>query len=427
MGEAGYTIPITKVGRELAHAMGVMLRGRLRTLHTSPILRCVQTAHELNIGSCAKLEIKNDRLLGDPGIFVVDSSKAGATWKALGHEALMAHLVSEEDPLPGLANAGSATRFLAHHMLATAGSNPGVQVFCTHDSLVTATAAHLLGLPLTTEDWPWYLDGAFFWEDDNNLQIRYQKREATYSGKLCSLCETDVLEFARREIASTIGLNSGARFFLAGGAFKTLITGKPPRDLDLWAPSEKDREKLIAALKRRNAKKLPERAYTDAWSIDNRIVELPHKTEPATLQERLSRFDLALSAIGVEHCPDGTFNTLIHPLAIESVLRKEILLLKPLINWRHSLATLERMRRYASELNFSSPASEEREIWKIFDNQSSEMRQGMLERFHRTSKGSFGVAEEVLGRHFAGFGKCKSKGLSPITNSGTSSASTLKT
>jgi len=371
----------------------------LRTLHASPILRCVQTVSELNAGANAKLEIQSDRLLGDPGIFVVDSSKAGATWKALGHEALMANLVSEEEPLPGLANARVAARFLVHHMLAAAGGSPGVHVFCTHDSLVTATAAHLLGLPLTMADWPWYLEGAFFWQEDSNLKTAYQKREAGCPTKLSTLCETDVLEFARREIATTVGFDSGARFFLAGGAFKSLLTGHPPRDLDLWAPSEEDRKKLIAALERRNAKRLPERAYTDAWAIDNRIVELPHKTEPATLQARLSRFDLALSAVGAEHCPDGMFSALIHPLAIESVLRKEVLLLKPLINWRHSLATLERMRRYASELGFSSPETEEREIWQIFESQSPEMRQGMLERFYRTSKGGFGVAEEIACRY----------------------------
>jgi phosphohistidine phosphatase SixA len=397
-GDAGYTIPITDVGRDLAHEMGVLLRGRLRTLHTSPILRCGQTVNELNAGSKAKLKIQKDTLLGDPGIFVNDSSKAGAIWKALGHEAVMAHLVSTEEPLPGLANAGIAARFLVQHMLTAAGESPGVHIFCTHDSLVTATAAHLLGLPLKMEDWPWYLEGAFFWQDGSKLKIAYQSRGSEHHSQLSTLCEADVLEFARREIASTIGFDSGARFFLAGGAFKTLLTGHPPRDLDLWAPSEEDRERLIAALERRNAKRLPERAYTDAWSIGNRIVELPHKTEPATLEARLSRFDLALSAVGVEHCPDGTFSALIHPLAIESAIRKEVLLLKPLINWRHSLATLERMRRYAAELGFSSPESEEREIWKIFESQTPEMCLGMLERFHRTSKGGFGVAEEVAGR-----------------------------
>lgn len=50
----------------------------------------------------------------------------------------------------------------------------------------------------------------------------------------------DVIEFARREVARTVGLGSGARFFLAGGAFKSLLTGRPPRDLDLWAPSVED-------------------------------------------------------------------------------------------------------------------------------------------------------------------------------------------
>jgi broad specificity phosphatase PhoE len=179
-GDAGYTLPITDVGRELAHAMGVLLRGRLQTLQTSPILRCVQTVAELNTGAQTNLKIQNDRLLGDPGIFVVDSSKAGATWKALGHEAVMAHLVSTDEPLPGLANARAAARLLVHHMLSAAGEAHGVHIFCTHDSLVTATAAHLLGLPLTVADWPSYLEGAFFWQDNKKLNIAYKDRKARY-------------------------------------------------------------------------------------------------------------------------------------------------------------------------------------------------------------------------------------------------------
>ena len=81
-------------------------------------------------------------------------------------------------------------------------------------------------------------------------------------------------------------------------------------------------------------------------------MEVPDKTEPAELEDRLARFDLALSAVGVEHAADGGWRAVIHPLALESVLRREMLLLKPLVNWKYALATLERMRRYAAELGF---------------------------------------------------------------------------
>ena len=122
---------------------------------------------------------------------------------------------------------------------------------------------------------------------------------------LSSLDERDVVEFARREAARTIGPACDARFFLAGGMFKTSLTGCPARDLDLWAPSTRDRELVLAALTQRGARRLEDRPFASAFAIDGRIVELPHKVEPDTLDGRLARFDIALSAVGVEHRPGG--------------------------------------------------------------------------------------------------------------------------
>ena len=96
---------------------------------------------------------------------------------------------------------------------------------------------------------------------------------------------------ARREVAATVGLDTGARFFLAGGAFKSLVTGLPPRDLDLWAPSERDRELLVSALLKRGANAMSPRPFAQAFEINGRVVEVPRKVEPNTLTERLGRFD----------------------------------------------------------------------------------------------------------------------------------------
>ena len=82
---------------------------------------------------------------------------------------------------------------------------------------------------------------------------------------------------------------------------------------------------------------------------------------------------------------------------IAALLRcpEQVLLLKPLVNWKYALTTLERMRRYAAELGFDSPAREEAEIWRVFERQTAEMQTGMLERYARTGADSFGVAAEA--------------------------------
>lgn len=319
-GAAGDTLPITDTGVRLARELGALLGPRLRALHASPLVRCVQTAEALRDGASVRVPIHHDRLLGDPGVYVVDGRRAWHNWQEKGHEGVMAHLVAEHEPLPGMAAPDAAARFLVQHMLAAAGSEPGFHIFVTHDSLVTATAARILGEPLGVDAWPWYLEGAFFWRQNGALVATYRDMRRPYGDQpLCRLDDRDVVELARREIARTVGLDCPARFFLAGGAFKTLLTGQPPRDIDLWAPSERDRELLIATLEARGARCLDARPFADAFDIGERVVEVPHETEAATLAERLGRFDMARSAVGVEHRPGDQWSAIVHPLARASV------------------------------------------------------------------------------------------------------------
>lgn len=172
--EAGNDLPITEIGRQLAVELGTYLRGRLRTLHTSPLPRCVQTAEALAEGAHAELSPILDRHLGDPGVFVIDGQRAWKNWEQLGHEGVMRHLVSETEPLPGMASPDEAARFLVQTMLGTATGRSGVHIFVTHDSLVTATAARLLGKSLGPDDWPWYLEGAFFWAGEDGVCTAYR-------------------------------------------------------------------------------------------------------------------------------------------------------------------------------------------------------------------------------------------------------------
>jgi broad specificity phosphatase PhoE len=173
-GIAGYSLPITEAGTQLAQELGGLIGARLRSLHTSPLPRCVQTADALNLGSDASLSIVYDRLLGDPGVYVIDGQRAQLNWDNLGHEGVMQHLVTSDEALPGMAQPGPAARFLAHHMLTMAGDDPGLHLFVTHDSLVTATVARLLEQQLGSDAWPWYLEGAFFWRDYDDLHIKYR-------------------------------------------------------------------------------------------------------------------------------------------------------------------------------------------------------------------------------------------------------------
>lgn len=395
--DAGYSVPITDVGHRLAVELGRKLRGRLRRVHASPMRRTMQTAERIAEGAERETAVEIDRMLGDPGAFALDS-RASATWAELGHEEVMRHLVYGDDVLPGCADAEAAARALVQHMLAKSDGPPGVHAFVTHDSIVTATAARLLGEALTKQDWPWYLEAAFFWEEGGAVHVGYRERYRAVPAPLVTLTERDVVALARREIAATLGLDCPARFFVAGGVFKTLLTGRPPRDLDLWAASPSDREVVVAHFVARGARALPEQRYTQGFQLNGRVIELSLQTQPGVLEERLARCDLALSAVGVEHTPTDRWRAVIHPLALASVAKRQVLLLDELHNWKHALASLVRLRKYASELGFEVPPSEERRLWNIFDAQSPAMQRGMLERFRASAHFDPRVAEEAAAR-----------------------------
>ncbi len=396
-GEAGYVLPITEVGATLARELGGRLGSRLRSLRSSPLVRTMQTARELARGAGRDLEVSEDRLLGDPGAFVLDGRAAGEAWRKLGHEAVMNHLVRGA-PLPGLADADAAARFLVRSMLSATLGEVGIHAFVTHDSLVTAAAAQMLGVRITPADWPWYLEAALFWETEDGVEVRYRDWCRTVGGQLCSLGDRQVIDFAKREIAATVGLDFEGRFFLSGGAFKSLLTGRAPHDLDLWAPTERDRAMLVARLQERGATALDLRPYSEGWRLHGRVIDVPHKAEPDTLEARHARFDLALAAVGVEQLHGSEWRAVVHPRARESVERREVLLLRPLANPKYALATIERGRRYAEELGFSFSREEEDALWAVFDEAPGTERERMLDRFTRTARGDQGVGEEVACR-----------------------------
>ncbi|MDD9961408.1 MAG: histidine phosphatase family protein [Gammaproteobacteria bacterium] len=173
-GDAANAVPLTTEGANLACHLGAMLGTRLQALHVSPLRRCVETAEALRFGAGINIPIVPDRSLGDPGIYVTDSGLAQANWEQLGHERVMRYLVSGTEPLPGMADPGPAARLLVRHMMASAGNRSGLHLFVTHDSVVTATAAHLLGEPFERDDWPWYLEGAFFWLQGTQTATAYR-------------------------------------------------------------------------------------------------------------------------------------------------------------------------------------------------------------------------------------------------------------
>lgn len=173
-GETGNEVPITDAGKDIALKLGQKLGARLKSLHSSPLPRCVQTAEALRLGSGVDARIAESRLLGDPGVYVLDGHLAWSNWEKLGHEEVMRHLVAEKKALPGMAQPDEAARFLVQSMLSSADGAPGIHVFVTHDVLVTATVARLQGVRHEPADWPLFLEGALFWRSKLGVHVVYR-------------------------------------------------------------------------------------------------------------------------------------------------------------------------------------------------------------------------------------------------------------
>lgn len=171
----GYTQPISKEGMQSSVTLGKMLRGRLRTLQSSPLTRCIQTAEGIRQGAHMDLPIVHNHLLGDPGIFVQDAEMAWENWIRLGNEGVIRHLMFANENLPGMAAADSAAKTLISELFAVGGKVPGVHAFVTHDALLAPTAARLLRLPSNSSPLPNFLESAFFWHDQQGTHVSYRE------------------------------------------------------------------------------------------------------------------------------------------------------------------------------------------------------------------------------------------------------------
>lgn len=156
-GDPGNHLPLLPDGVQRARALGRAIGARLGVVRSSPLPRCLQTATAIAEGAARAVPIQPDPLLGDPGVYVEDAETAWEQWRTIGHERVVERIVAGVR-LPGLADPVPASRRLCAHLVATVAGQAGVHAFVTHDLLVTAAAAHGLGLPLGRADWPDFLE-----------------------------------------------------------------------------------------------------------------------------------------------------------------------------------------------------------------------------------------------------------------------------
>ena len=383
-----FHLPITSEGIQLARELGKLLRGKLSRLYSSPVLRCLQTAGAVAAGANVLLPIQKDLFLGHHGIHILDLPKLLALQKE-GKTITSYQWLSpllQNTPWEGLMPLPfGGTAFLAH--LYKKSSPQGISLFCSHDSVISFLLLYVFqDLFLEKMTPPKFLEGVICLFTREKAKIFYRDWQKEISLPSLNLSEESVRLWGHW-LANTVLSGEKARYTIAGGAFKFLLTGDFSTDIDIWPYSSQDREKICKALYQNGAIPLGANSpFFETFDYHGWIVEVSLQ-EKGSVEDVISHFDLPLASIGVEYIPEqDQWKSWIHPLAKRDLQDRQVRLFSPFPNSDYLLTSLERQERYAKELGFQKCLESEKKAWEFFCSRPPSKRQQMVELYLLTSR-----------------------------------------
>ena len=192
-GFAGYQLPLTPIGRNLAFEWGQWLSQhsdlQIAGCISSPIERCVDTAIEMlkgaalshtmaspvsSIAQDLSLNINQSGLLVEPGSFVLDIAQAGPHFRQYGALKFINQFLNHQ--LPGMKmpieGAQDILRLLFEHL---PKQENGLLLAVSHDTILSALFAVMAGQQkVERKDWPQMMEGAFLWFDGDMVAGRFE-------------------------------------------------------------------------------------------------------------------------------------------------------------------------------------------------------------------------------------------------------------
>ncbi|MBC7751319.1 MAG: phosphoglycerate mutase family protein [Candidatus Saccharibacteria bacterium] len=185
-GFAGYKLPLTEQGRQLASAWGAhlkLLAGReFRACLSSPIHRCVDTAllmlegrHENKLANDIQPEVVKTTLLVEPGSFVQDDESLRSLFFQYGALEFINHFLGKKiagmkHPVQG---ALDILGLLYQHLPEQEDS---VLLAVSHDTILAVFLAVLHDeVIVSAEDWPEMMEGAYLWFEDNGFTGKFEE------------------------------------------------------------------------------------------------------------------------------------------------------------------------------------------------------------------------------------------------------------
>lgn len=167
-GRPGTEVPLNDAGRAAAHHLGSQLGPRVRSLRSSPVGRCVETATLIGQGARLDLTCPLDELLGEPGAFITHGRLAWESFRTLPLPAVVEALMQPPPVLPGFRPPGEAVPMLVQHLLLQTRGLAGLHIAVTHDYMVTLLALQLLDLAPADDLLADFLEPVIFWQEPNS-------------------------------------------------------------------------------------------------------------------------------------------------------------------------------------------------------------------------------------------------------------------
>ena len=163
---AGFDVPLTELGVDLAHEWGRQIAMPISSFYSSPVERCVDTAQAMAKGAGLEMEVKTHSSLVEPGSYVQDLPIAGPYFFKLGPLAFaQKHLRNE---VRGVLTPLEGARNILSHIKGSLGDSGTLSVHVTHDTILAAFIYFLRQeSELEEAHWPWMMEGAFLWFDDD--------------------------------------------------------------------------------------------------------------------------------------------------------------------------------------------------------------------------------------------------------------------
>ncbi len=175
-GTFGHDVNLTDDGNQAAEQLGAALsKYRALTVVSSPVPRCVQTAQAMLRGVRSSAEVATDRRLGNPGAFIVDSEVAGPLFLELPIPEIARRQLHDSAPLPGMRPTPEGVEILLELATSPLGESGRLQVFVTHDIILSVFVASIFHSSLEETGWSGYLDGLLLWRSDERLQLSWRE------------------------------------------------------------------------------------------------------------------------------------------------------------------------------------------------------------------------------------------------------------